>query len=82
MFCNLLFYLLVNLVLIDFLRLLFRIYVIERELMSMDTVLVSILIVFICYNVCRELLTTSTGTVCPLRIDTVLVSIVWLCLLT
>ena len=44
-----------------------------------DTVLVNSLIVFICYNVCRELLTTSTGTVCPLRIDTVLVSIVWLC---
>ena len=47
MFCNLLFYLLVNLVLIDFLRLLFRIYVIETESMSIDTVFVSILIVFV-----------------------------------
>ena len=47
MFCNILFYLLANLVLIDFLRLLFRIYIIERESMSMDMVLVSILIVFI-----------------------------------
>ena len=72
MFCNLLFYLLVNLVLIDFLRLLFRIYVIETESMSIDTVLVSILIVLFMY--CNALLFRASSSV-HCGPDTVLVSI-------